>query len=146
MVWRDQANPNRSVSVFGRVMDTPQGDRNLVDFSANAGVVFHNPVTNRPDDTVAIGMGYAHVSSAATSYDRDVAAYNQTVQPSGYYPVRSSETYVEGTYQYQMRPWWQVQPDIQYVFNPGGGIANPDAPGSRVQNELIIGVRTNVLF
>jgi porin len=91
-------------------------------------------------------MGYAHVSHAASEYDKDVAAYNMTVGPSGYFPVRTSETYVEATYQYQVHPWWQVQPDIQYVFNPGGGIANPDAPGERVHNELVFGVRTNVLF
>jgi porin len=146
MVWREGSNPNRSVSVFGRVLYTPQGDRNLVDFSANAGVVFHDPLTNRPDDTVGLAMGYAHVSHAASEYDKDVAAYNFTVDPSGYFPVRTSETYVEATYQYQVHPWWQVQPDIQYVFNPGGGIANPDAPGARVQNDLVFGVRTNVLF
>ncbi len=146
MVWRDRANPNASVSVFARVMDTPQGDRNLIDFSANAGVVYHDPLPNRSADTLALGMGYAHVSAAAVAYDRDVAAYNLTVGPSGYFPVRSSETYVEATYQYQVHPWWQVQPDLQYVFNPGGGIADPDAPGRKVRNELIIGVRTNVLF
>jgi porin len=146
MVWRDQANPNKSVSVFGRVMDTPQGDRNLIDFSANAGVVYHDPFPNRSADTLALGMGYAHVSRAAVAYDRDVAAYNMTVGPALYYPVRSTETYVEATYQYSVHPWWQVQPDIQYVFNPGGGIANPDAPGQKVKNELIMGVRTNVLF
>jgi porin len=146
MVWRKGSDPNRSVSLFARVMDTPQGDRNLIDFSANAGVVYHDPLTNRPDDTLALGMGYAHVSREAVAYDREVAAYNLTVDPSGYFPVRSTETYVEATYQYQVHPWWQVQPDIQYVFNPGGGIANPDAPGERVHNELVMGVRTNVLF
>jgi porin len=146
MVWRDGANPNRSVSVFARVMDTPQGDRNLIDFSANAGVVYHDPLTNRPDDTLAVGMGYGHVSAAASAYNRDVALYNAGTTPDGYFPVRSSETYVEATYQYQVHPWWQVQPDAQYVFNPGGGIASPVAPGERVRNELVLGVRTNVLF
>ena len=146
MVWRDVRNPNRSVSVFGRVMGTPQGDRNLVDFSANAGVVLHNPVTNRADDTLALGMGYAHVSSSAAAYDRAVGVYNRAADPYDAFPVRSTETYVEATYQYQVHPWWQVQPDLQYVFNPGGGIANPSAPGQRVGNEFIMGVRTNVLF
>ena len=49
-------------------------------------------------------------------------------------------------YQYQVAPWWQIQPDIQYVFNPGGGIANPNAPSQRVGNELVLGLRTNILF
>jgi porin len=146
MVWRQASNPSKSISLFARVLDTPQGDRNLIDFSANAGVVLHDPLTNRPDDTLALGMGYGHVSNRASAYDRDVALYNQGVNPSGYFPVRTSETYIEATYQYQVHPWWQVQPDAQYVFNPGGGIANPDAPGERVHNEFVLGVRTNVLF
>jgi porin len=146
MVWRDGANPNRSVSVFGRVMDTPQGDRNLVDFSLNAGVVYHYPLAGRPDDTFGVGMGYAHVSRSAAAYDRAVAAYAQAAGSGGDNPVRGSETYIEATYQYQVRPWWQIQPDVQYVFDPGGGVANSNAPNDRVKNELVFGVRTNVLF
>ena len=53
---------------------------------------------------------------------------------------------MEATYQYQVTPWWQVQPDFQYVFNPGGGIANPNAPMHRVQDEAVLGVRTIILF
>jgi len=146
MVWRDAAYPNRSVSVFGRVMDTPQGDRNLVDFSLNAGVVYHDPLPNRPDDTIGLGMGYAHVSARAQGFDQDVAALVHETDPTAFSPIRSSETYLEATYQYQIHPWWQIQPDIQYVFNPGGGVLNPNSPSTRAGDELVIGVRTNVLF
>ena len=61
-------------------------------------------------------------------------------------PARGGETYLELTYQYEVMPWWQLQPDIQYVFNPGGGIANPNAPLKRVGNELVLGLRTNIQF
>jgi porin len=142
MVWRKGNDPNRSVSVFGRAMGTPQADRNLVDFSLNAGVVYHDPIVNRPDDTLALGMGYAHVSQSVADADRDIALSD----PTGFNPVRSTETYIEATYQYQIHPWWQIQPDIQYVFNPGGGIANPYAPGKQVGDEFVLGIRTNVLF
>ncbi len=142
MVWRQADDPNRSVSLFGRAMDTPQGDRNLIDFSLNAGLVYHDPVANRADDTLAIGMGYAHVSHGAEAYDRAVAA----ADPGVYAPIRTTETYLEVTYQYQVHPWWQIQPDVQYVFNPGGGLTNPANPNKRIKNELVLGVRTNVLF
>jgi porin len=145
MVWRDAANPNRSVSVFGRAMGTPQGDVNLIDYSFNGGVVYHTPLTNRPDDTVGLGMGYAHVSRTAQAYDRAAAIYNLTATPGTYAPIRSSETFVEVTYQYQVYPWLQLQPDAQYVFRPGGSVVNPDT-GARVRNELVLGVRTNILF
>jgi porin len=146
MVWRKAADPNRSVSVFGRVMGTPEGDRNLVDFSLNAGIVLHEPVTNRPDDTLALGLGYAHLSPQVTAYDRDVAAITHQADPNAFTAVRTTETYVELTYQYQLHPWCQLQPDLQYVFNPGGGIVNPGDPAHRVGNELVLGLRTNILF
>ena len=145
MLWRQQDNPNRSVSIFGRAMGTPQGDRNLVDYSFNGGVVYHYPFEGRPDDTVGLGFGYAHVSKAAALADRDAIAYNATVGATGYLPIRSSETFIEATYQYQLRPWWQLQPDAQYVFRPGGSVVNPNT-GNRVKNELVLGLRTNVLF
>jgi porin len=145
MIWRDPAFPNRSVSLFGRAMGTPQGDRNLIDASAIGGVVYHDPLHGRPDDSVGLGAGYAHVSPGAQAYDRAAAAFNATAPSGGYVPIRGSETFVEMTYQYQVFPWWQVQPDAQYVFRPGGGVANPFT-GARVTNELVLGVRTNVLF
>jgi len=66
--------------------------------------------------------------------------------PTLYRGVRGGETFVELTYQYQLRPWWQLQPDLQVVFNPGGGIADPNEPTARVKDEVVLGLRTNVLF
>jgi porin len=40
----------------------------------------------------------------------------------------------------------QLQPDLQYVFNPGGGVQNPNDPTQRVKNELVLGMRTNIVF
>ena len=146
MVWRKGDNPNETISVFCRVMGTPQADRNLADFSLNAGVVYHDPFANRPDDTVALGIGYAHVSNQVSQADRDSASYIVISEQPTYGGIRSSETYVEASYTYQIHPWWQVQPDLQYVFNPGGGIADPNNPGRRVGDEFVLGLRTNVLF
>jgi hypothetical protein len=32
------------------------------------------------------------------------------------------------------------------VFNPGGRIADPNEPTARVKDEVVLGLRTNVLF
>lgn len=141
LVWRNDSDPNQTVSVFARVMGTPQHDRNLIDFSMNAGLVFHSPFTYRTDDTFGVGVGYAHVSNQAAALDRDAATFSATPLP-----VRSGEAFVELTYQYQVTPWLQFQPDVQYTVNPGGGIANPNDPGQRIKNELVLGVRTNITF
>lgn len=141
MVWRSTKDPNRTLSVFARAMGTPLADRNLIDFSLNAGLVLHDPFTYRTTDTFGLGMGYTHVSSRVAAADRDIAIATGTFNPS-----RTSEAYIEATYQYQVTPWLQLQPDIQYVFNPGGGVANPSDPNVRVKDELVIGARTNILF
>ena len=141
LVWRDGLYPDRTVAVFGRVMGTPRQDRNLIDFSLNAGLVFHSPVRNRVADTLGLGVGYTRVSNQVSQLDRDANLVNEL---SG--PVRSNETFVELTYQYQLKPWIQIQPDIQYVFNPGAGIPRPDDATARIKNEVVIGIRTNISF
>jgi porin len=146
MLWRNQDDPNNSLSGFLRVMGTPQNDRNLIRFSMNAGAVYHEPFRNRPDDTFGVGMGYVRVSSDISGLDRDTASYAAIIDPGSLNVIRNSETYLETTYQWQLRPWWQLQPDIQYVFNPGAGIVNPNDPTRRVGNELVLGLRTNILF
>lgn len=141
LVWVDPAETDRTINLFARAVGAPQGDRNLVTFSLNAGLTFHEPFLHRDDDTFAVGMGYAKVSATQAEYDRQLALYTGTPVP-----VQGGETFLEVTYQYQATPWWQLQPDIQYVFNPGGGVLNQNGNGQRVRNELVLGLRTNILF
>jgi len=140
MLWVDPNEGDRTINFFARAMGTPQQDRNLISVSLNAGLTFHEPILHRDADTLAIGMGWAKVSQSTAALDLATGAFNGT-----YNPVRTSETYLELTYQYQVTPWWQLQPDIQYVFNPGGGILNP-GDGTKIRNELVLGMRTNILF
>jgi porin len=141
MLWRAQAEPDQNLNAFLRVMGTPEADRNLICFSLNAGFTYHEPFPHRDDDTAGIGMGYAKVSSQASGLDQDTAAFT-----GAFYPVRGGETFVEATYQCQVTPWWQLQPDIQYVFRPGAGLLNPNRPGQAIRNETVAGLRTNILF
>jgi len=144
LVWRDDTDPNRTIALFARAMGTPLADRNLIDFSLNAGFIVHSPFRYRTDDIFGIGMGYAHVSNRASSLDRDTNNFNGT--PGA--PVRSGETFVEMTYQYLLKPWIILQPDVQYIINPGGGIPDPTDPNPnhRIKNELVLGLRAIVSF
>ena len=157
MIWRSTRDPNRTLSLFGRAMGTPFANRNLIDFSANLGLLLKDPFPYRTDDTLGIGMGFAHVSRDVAAADADLAHFS-----GSFNPARSSETFVEVTYQRQITPWLQIQPDAQYVFNPGAGVAVPNdesipdtgtnlnsisTPASaKVGNELILGVRANILL
>ncbi len=140
MVWRPDPKQARSVGVFAELMGAP-GDRNLVSFGAVAGLVVKAPLPGRDDDSFGIGYGFAKVGRNARRLDQDRAFFSGVPNP-----VRSSESFIEATYQLQLAPWWQLQPDFQYVFTPGGGIANPNRPGKRIGNEAIFGLRTNLTF
>ena len=138
-VWRLGADGPQSVGVFARLMGAP-GDRNVVNFSVNGGVVLKAPFAGRDNDSAGLGFGYANISPSAVSADLGRFALN------GITPVRGSETFIEATYQYQVAPWLTLQPDFQYVFTPSGGITNPLQPDKRVGNSATFALRTNIVF
>jgi porin len=140
-LWR-APDGGRSVTGFLRPMFTTLQDRSLVSFSINGGLTLHQPFDSRPNDVVGLGFGVAQVSSGAANFDRDMQFY----QPGVFTPVQGAETFLEATYQAQILPSVVVQPDIQYIINPGGGIANPNQPWQKVKNELVLGIRTNITF
>ena len=142
MIMRSSRDPNRNLSVFARAMGTPQSDRNLIDFSVNAGFNLTDPLPYRADDTFGIGVGYAHVSSSVVGLAADTGLNN----PGAFIPQGRAETFVEMTYQMQLYPWILLQPDIQYLVHPGGGVANPNNPSQLIKNELVVGARTIIQF
>lgn len=142
LVWRPNATSARGMGVFARVVGAPEGDRNRVTMGANAGVVLKDPLPHRDNDAFGVGFGLAKISNRASALDKNAALFRQN---SGF-PIRTNEVFVEVTYQYQVAPWWQVQPDFQYVFNPGGGILNPLNPTRRIGDEAIFGLRTVIVF
>lgn len=139
-VWRPDPNQPLMVNLFTRIMGAPS-DRNLISFGLNAGVVVKAPLPGRDNDTFGVGYGLAKVSGSASQLDKDINFYT-----GAGIPVRSSESFIEVTYQYQIAPWWQAQPDFQYVFNPGAGLPNPLEPPTRIRNEAVLGLRTVVTF
>ena len=140
MIWRPGEESPRSVGIFARAMAAPP-DRNEISASYDGGLVVKDPLPGRDNDNFGVGFGVAEVSPALAAYDNDVALYTNR-----YSPAQSVETFVEVTYQYQIAPWWQVQPDFQYFFDPSGSIPNPLDPTRRIGNEAVFGFRTVVTF
>jgi porin len=140
-VWQPDPKAPRALGVFASVTGAP-GKNNLVSFSANGGVTLKAPLPNRDNDTFGAGFGIVKLSGPAIGLSQNIRFFTQN--PA--YPVRSSETFLEIMYIAQVASWLQVQPDFQYVFNPGGGIPNPSNPTQRISNEAVLGVRTNVTF
>jgi porin len=135
-IYREPDDPNDGASVFLRASASP-GDRNLVDFYLDGGIAYRGLLPGRSDDTLGFAAGFTHISRAARRLDTIAAA-----QSSSPYPRRSAETVLEATYQVVLGPGVAVQPTLQYVLHPGGGIANfRDPDGVRVRNATVIGLR-----
>ncbi|AOK32356.1 MULTISPECIES: carbohydrate porin [Burkholderia] len=139
MIWRPDPAGAKSLGVFARVMAAP-GERNLVSVAANAGIVLKAPFEGRDNDSAGLAVTYIKVGSHASALDQDFRRFT-----GGPYGVRTSETALEATYQYQLAPWWQLQVDAQYTFNAGAG-QNPADPAQPLRNTFVVGLRTNIAF
>ena len=140
-VYREPDDPNDGASVFVRVSSSP-ADRNLLDFYVDAGIGYKGLLPGRSDDTVGIAFALSQVSGSARGFDTDTIFL--TGVPG---PRRSSEAVLEATYQAVLGPGITLQPDFQYVFRPGGGIADPRDPGGRrLRNAAVFGLRATIRY
>jgi porin len=121
-IWASGA---RSLNFLFRILGAP-ADRNLVDLSANAGFTITAPLAHRPYDILAMEVGIAHANGTA--------------------PVHGIETALELTYAAQIRRWLVLQPDVQFIVNPGAGQYNPARPGQHLHNAWVVGVRSISTF
>jgi porin len=133
-VWRMPGSDAKGVDLFGRIMGAPS-DRNLVDFYADGGVNFSGMVPRRPDDYLAIGFDYSSISDRAHGFDLD----------SGVPVARNFEALLEICYTMQLKPGWTLQPDFQYIWQPGGNVPNRTGAGV-VGNATVLGIRSTVNF
>uniref|UniRef100_UPI0035CA56FD carbohydrate porin n=1 Tax=uncultured Methylobacterium sp. TaxID=157278 RepID=UPI0035CA56FD len=140
-VYREPDDPNDGASVFVRLSASPT-DRNIVDVYLDAGIAYKGLFKGRSDDTVGLAFALSRISRSARGFDLD--SILATGIPG---PRRSSEAVIEATYQAVIGPGITIQPDVQYVFRPSGGIANPRDPnGARIRNAAVFGLRGIVRY
>ncbi len=141
-IYRVGHDPERGAAVFARISSSPS-DRNLIDLYADGGLELIGLSDDRPKDKFGIAFGYARVSKAVRALDTD---FQRFVDPN--WPLRNFEGLVTAAYLYEVRPGWNVQPNIQYIIHPGGGATAPVAnnPGLPMKNALVGGVRTVLKF
>ena len=116
----------RSVGLFVRA-GSSRDDRALVDWYVDGGFNFTGFVPGRVRDVAGIGVARSSVSERFSDAQQAAGAGSF-----------SGETVLEVTYKAVLAPWWTVQPDFQYVFNPSGQRGSRDA--------AVFGVRTAVAF
>jgi porin len=128
LVWRVPGSEEaKGVGIFARFIGAP-ADRNLVDFYFDGGVTFTGMFRRRPNDALAVGFAYTNISDQVTAFDVDFG------EPA----PRNYESLVEICYTYQINDGWSVQPNFQYIWQPGGS--------SGVDNATVVGARTTIGF
>jgi porin len=135
LIWRvPNSNEVIGIGVFTRIIGAPS-DRNLVDFYAEGGITFTGMIPHRASDSLAMGFAYAGISNQVHGFDID----------SGLPVGRNFEALFEVCYTAQIRAGWSLQPDFQYIFQPGGNV--PKTKGSGVvEDAAVVGARTTINF
>lgn len=139
MVWRRPGTQDQGIGLFLQIMGAP-GNRNLSNLAIEAGLNWKAPFVGRDNDTFGLAASYEGISATARSFSRDRVFFTGTGSP-----YNTNETVIEATYLYQVTPWWTLQPDAQYVVNPGAGITT-NSVGKALRNAFIMGVRATVTF
>jgi porin len=111
-LWREPGTKADGLTAFARAVFAPK-NRNFLSHSAEAGLVYRGLLKSDAGDALGLGLAWLGVSREA-----------------------GDEFTVELTYQRAITGCWTVQPDVQWVIDPGG---NSD-------NALVIGLRTAITF
>jgi porin len=129
LVWRVPGSEDpQGVGVFARVIGAP-ANRNLIDWYFDGGVTFTGMFRNRPNDALAIGFAYTNISDQVTAFDIDFG------EPVG----RNYEALIEICYTFELSPGLVIQPDFQYIWQPGGNVAGQ-------KDATVVGARTSITF
>ncbi|MGH9697366.1 MAG: carbohydrate porin, partial [Bryobacteraceae bacterium] len=64
---------------------------------------------------------------------------------SGLSVIRDHEILLEISYTAQLIPGWTLQPDFEYIWNPGGHVPS-DTVTRAIGNATVLGVRTTISF
>lgn len=127
MVTREAPGSDEGLTVFLAAGYYPQSEISIVPFQFNAGLNYKGLPPGRPDDRTMLHFIYGKISD---DYARTVRV------PGG--EEADSEKVLEFAHRFQITPWAYIQPDIQWVINPGGT--------GDIDDAVVIGAQMGVTF
>ncbi len=117
----EKNHPSQGLSGFAR-FGAASKDLHQASWTGSLGLRYHGLFDGRDDDIAGIAVTYNHASNKYRLLNN----------------AESSQTQVEATYRTQIKPWFALQPTLQYIINP-----NMDPA---LDNVWIIGTRAEVSF
>ncbi len=127
-----QANAAGALSLF---LNATWADRRTAttDYQIAGGLIYTGPFASRPQDDIGFAVGTTHVNGRI-AWSEEL----QNLAGLGPVAVQHNEYAMELYYTYRPLAGLQVRPNIQYVIDPGGTSANPNA--------LVFGLKTVATF
>jgi porin len=125
MVYQETPGSDQGLYVFVASGYYPQTEISIVPFQGNAGLHYKGLFPRRDDDRTVLHFIYGHLSD---DYARSVHVPGR--------PFANSEKVLEIGHRFQVTKWSYIQPDLQYVIDPGG---TGDIP-----NAIVIGAQMGV--
>lgn len=132
-LFREHPGTSQGLNLFGRAFVAPE-DRSLFGLTVDSGVQYTGLLPGRDEDQLGFGVAYHRVSRHLRAMERDDRDLNGVALPA----LSDFECALELFYVIQVKKWWTIQPDVQYLIHPGGSTTIPNA--------LVLGVRTSLVF
>lgn len=120
---KDNDEDMQGLTVFGQAGISPSNKNDMNQY-LGGGLHYIGPIPKRDKDRAGVAVASGRFASRL-SY----VGYDDTNRVG-------SETVLEAFYRIQFNPWFYLQPDIQFIMNPGGVY----------DNSVAIGLRTVITF
>jgi len=128
-----EQDSHRGFGVAGSFLASPDQSVSRMPYFFTCALVTRGIFPSRPHDLIGLGVVYGHFSNDLQAVQREAQQLDPTVG------VESHETVLELTYRLALlKSALYFQPDLQYVFRPGGTGQIPDA--------LVLGAQVAVNF
>ncbi len=127
MVYQESPGSTQGLTVWSAFVYSPQQNISKLPFQWNGGLVYSGLIPTRDNDSAIFGLAYGQFSS---DYSNSGMAYQGN--------NASYEMALEWGYRVQLNSFFYVQPDLQYIVQPGG-------TGS-IPNALVLGAQIGVTF
>ena len=127
MIYQEVPGSDQGVYVFLASGYYPQKEISIVPFQINAGLHYKGLIPSREDDRTIVHFIYGHLSND----------YARSVQVRGGHRAES-EKVLEFGHRFQITKWSYIQPDLQYVIDPGGT--------GDISDVVVIGAQMGVTF
>ncbi len=122
MIWKEGgADDDQGLGAFFQFGWAPS-NRNIIGDYYGGGLVYKGLLPNRDEDYVGVGFANAIFSSGL----KQIADFNGDFQGR-------QETAIEVFYKYRFSPYFTLQPDIQFISQPGGLYDDALLPGLRFE-------------